>query len=160
MAGRGKRPRIAQSYAAMGCDEGVQTFNENNTAKKGQLSRGAAADNNEEIKREDYIPLKIENSANLFFCRKVKECKHQCLGVKGESTCLPCLEPACIPANSRDTPKTEMCCICYTCELSEEPSVKLGCGHIFHANCVRNLLQHRWSTLRITFAFMDCPQCK
>ena len=46
MAGRGKRPRIAQAYAAMGCDEGVATFNENNTAKKGQLSRGS--NNNEE----------------------------------------------------------------------------------------------------------------
>ena len=54
----------------------------------------------------------------------------------------------------------ELCTICYTCELQEEPSVRLTCGHIFHANCVVELLKHKWSTLRITFAFMSCPSCK
>ena len=38
--------------------------------------------------------------------------------------------------------------------------MKLGCGHIFHAGCVRELLRHRWSTKRITFNFMRCPTCK
>ena len=40
------------------------------------------------------------------------------------------------------------------------PSVKLECGHIFHAECLRTLLRHRWNTVRISFAFMDCPCCK
>ena len=54
----------------------------------------------------------------------------------------------------------KLCAICYTCELKEEPCVKLGCGHIYHANCVIELLKHKWPTLRITFDFMSCPQCK
>ena len=54
----------------------------------------------------------------------------------------------------------ELCAICYTSELREEPCVKLNCGHIFHENCVLQLLQHRWNTLKISFAFMACPTCK
>ena len=54
----------------------------------------------------------------------------------------------------------ELCNICYTCELREEPCVQLSCGHIFHANCVLELLKHKWTTLRITFNFMLCPMCK
>ena len=54
----------------------------------------------------------------------------------------------------------ELCSICYTSELREEPCVTLGCGHIFHTECIRNLLKHRWTTTRITFAFLDCPACK
>ena len=36
----------------------------------------------------------------------------------------------------------------------------MGCGHVFHANCVIELLKHKWTSLRITFAFMSCPSCK
>ena len=48
----------------------------------------------------------------------------------------------------------ELCMICYTSELSAEPCVTLSCGHIFHTNCVNQLLQHKWSTIRISFAFL------
>ena len=54
----------------------------------------------------------------------------------------------------------ELCAICYTSELREEPCVRLGCGHVFHSNCVLQLLQHKWNTLKISFAFMACPTCK
>ena len=54
----------------------------------------------------------------------------------------------------------DLCAICYTSELREEPCVKLGCGHTFHSNCVLQLLQHKWNTLKISFAFMACPSCK
>ena len=78
-----------------------------------------------------------------------------------EGQCLPCLEPECLAAEESKLPTSdELCTICYTSELREEPSVQLSCGHIFHANCVKQLLQHKWSTLRITFAFMSCPSCK
>ena len=56
--------------------------------------------------------------------------------------------------------KEDLCAICYTCEMHEEPSVKLKCGHVFHANCVLELLKHKWATLKITFGFMSCPSCK
>ena len=54
----------------------------------------------------------------------------------------------------------ELCTICYTSELSSEPCTKLSCGHTFHTDCVVQLLTHRWTTLRISFAFMSCPSCK
>ena len=34
------------------------------------------------------------------------------------------------------------------------------CGHVFHADCVLKMLQTRWSTAKISFAFMQCPTCK
>ena len=64
------------------------------------------------------------------------------------------------PEHSHDDGMDELCAICYTSELREEPCVKLSCGHIFHENCVLQLLQHRWNTLKISFAFMACPTCK
>ena len=90
----------------------------------------------------------------------MKCCGHKCKGTRGETACLPCLEPECREAESRLPDKEEMCTICYTSSLEDEPSVQLDCGHIFHANCVRRLLQHKWNTLKISFSFMDCPKCK
>ena len=72
-AGLGKKARVAQSYLAMEHDEGIQTFLEHNPQKKGAA---AAADQQEEVKRVEYVPLKIENNAQIYFCRKVKSCKH------------------------------------------------------------------------------------
>ena len=57
-------------------------------------------------------------------------------------------------------PGEELCAICYTSELASETSVTLSCGHEFHLECVKQLLSHKWSTLRISFAFMQCPSCK
>ena len=53
-----------------------------------------------------------------------------------------------------------MCNICFTSKLGSDLAVKLDCGHIFHAQCVRDLLHHKWSTLRISFEFLSCPTCK
>jgi len=72
---------------------------------------------------------------------------------------LPCLEPECVSGTNLPFSE-ELCNICYTCELREEPCVQLKCGHIFHANCIIELLKHKWTSLRITFAFMSCPSCK
>ena len=54
----------------------------------------------------------------------------------------------------------DFCTICFTSELNSEPTVELTCGHTFHANCVKQLFEHKWSTLRISFDFMACPVCK
>jgi len=50
--------------------------------------------------------------------------------------------------------------ICFTSELGDEPCVRMTCGHVFHANCVLMMLKHKWTTLRITFGYLDCPSCK
>ena len=98
-------------------------------------------------------------AGGLPYCKIEKDCGHKCGGVKDEGECLPCLEPECIQGTNLPQ-KDELCGICYTCELHEEPGVQLSCGHIFHANCVVELLKHKWASLRITFSFMSCPQCK
>ena len=53
----------------------------------------------------------------------------------------------------------ELCKICFTSDLGEEPCSQLSCGHIFHTNCLVNLLKSRWTTLKISFGFMKCPCC-
>ena len=52
-----------------------------------------------------------------------------------------------------------MCKICFTSDLGEEPCSQLSCGHIFHTNCLVNLLKSKWTTLKISFGFMKCPCC-
>ena len=115
------------------------------------------------------LPAIQEESCNLFeVSNHQHECGHRCNGVEGESIHLPCLEQECIEASVRagsaqvpiSCASGELCGICYTSELGEEACVRLSCGHVFHANCVLMLLQHQYSTLRITFGYLDCPQCK
>lgn len=118
----------------------------------------------EEIKEEEVVDTELERllAGGLRFCNLPKECGHKCMGVRDEQKCLPCLEPQCQTASASANLACgdDLCNICYTCELSEEPSIQLRCGHIFHANCVNELLRHKWSSLRISFAFMSCPSCK
>mmetsp|Transcript_23783 Transcript_23783/g.29612 ORF Transcript_23783/g.29612 Transcript_23783/m.29612 type:complete len:133 (-) Transcript_23783:1087-1485(-) len=84
-----------------------------------------------------------------------------CYGVEGERHCPPCLDPACADKHYKGGVNAdELCGICYTTELGTEACSKLGCGHVFHTGCIVQLLKHRWSSLRITFAFMSCPSCK
>ena len=92
-------------------------------------------------------------------CKKVHgDCGHKCGGVAYETSCLPCLQQGC---NSGQQNLDDLCNICYTEELGEEPCIQLPvCNHLFHAQCIKNLLKHRWSTLRITFDFLSCPICK
>ena len=99
----------------------------------------------------------------IAFCEKThKDCGHACKGVTKESKCLPCLDADCAQkAGLFDgVNQDELCTICYTTELGAEACSKLSCGHIFHTNCIVNLLKHKWSTLRISFSFMSCPSCK
>lgn len=37
---------------------------------------------------------------------------------------------------------------------------QLDCGHVFHLQCTRRVLESRWLGPRITFGFMSCPICK
>ena len=66
-------------------------------------------------------------------------------------------KPPCVLQGAAES---ELGGICFTSELGEEPCVRMACGHVFHANCVLTMLKHRWTTLRITFGYLDCPSCK
>ena len=97
------------------------------------------------------------------FCEKTHEkCGHACKGVSKERQCLPCLNADCAEqaGHFEGTNEDELCTICYTSELGAEACSQLSCGHVFHTNCVIQLLKHRWTSLRISFAFMQCPSCK
>ena len=36
----------------------------------------------------------------------------------------------------------------------------MECGHVFHASCVKDLIERKWPGPAITFSFADCPCCK
>ena len=108
-------------------------------------------------------PENCEAETDQNFCgKRHKKCGHACKGVNQERKCMPCLHRDCAQAagHFEGVTEDELCTICYTQELGDEPCTKLSCGHVFHTNCLVQLLKHRWSTLRITFAFMSCPSCK
>ena len=97
------------------------------------------------------------------------DCGHICNGVQGESQNLPCLVQDCIQfqidiceasEQMLNCAEGELCGICFTSELSEEPCVRISCGHVFHAECLYMMLTHRWTTKKITFGYLDCPSCK
>ena len=106
--------------------------------------------------------VQVEEEQTLAFCDKTHECGHACKGVSRERHCLPCLNAGCAEAagHFEGVNEDELCTICFTQELGAEPCSKLSCGHVFHTNCIVQLLKHKWATLRITFAFMTCPSCK
>jgi hypothetical protein len=119
----------------------------------------------EEEKKAEEEEIKIntgEPEAAFAFCSKTLECGHACKGVQNEKKCLPCLNADCAQAAGyfEGVNEDELCTICYTCELGAEACTRLTCGHVFHTNCIVQLLQHKWTTLRITFGFMACPDCK
>ena len=124
---------------------------------------GSSCNQQEEFKQDEgpqkvgHIPIGASTGTEvpeIKRCNKVHACGHACNGVEEEHECLPCQDPACGGQGN------EICAICYTSDLSEESCVQLGCGHVFHANCILSQLKHRWSTLKISFGFMACPQCK
>ena len=102
-----------------------------------------------------------EEEPAFHFCKKTHKCGHACRGVLGERKCLPCLNTACAEKSGlfEGINEDELCGICYTTELGSEACTKLSCGHVFHTNCLVQLLQHKWPTLRVTFGFMACPSC-
>lgn len=69
-------------------------------------------------------------------------CNHPCRGTVKEDRCMVCLEPECIesmPENKRPkNKKDDYCPICYSASITQEPSVSLNCGHIFHASCIKD----------------------
>ncbi len=91
-------------------------------------------------------------------CEKVLPCGHFCGGIRGESSCMPCLHGCSGASLKQDA--DDMCMICFTEALSPIPSVLLSCGHIFHYSCCATVLEKRWIGPRITFGFRNCPICK
>jgi E3 ubiquitin-protein ligase MYCBP2 len=86
-------------------------------------------------------------------CGHVHPCGHLCCGVAGELEHLECL----VCSDRAD----DLCSICYTEGLSRAPSLKLSnCTHVYHAHCLKGMLEAGYGGPRITFGFCTCPLCK
>ena len=102
-------------------------------------------------------------------CTKTHACGHKCKGFRGETRCLPCLNKECITTHNEQFPDFHMyddyseddyCGICMVSGLGDEPSIILGCKHIFHVECIRKRIFGKWPSPRITWEFLNCSACK
>jgi hypothetical protein len=96
-------------------------------------------------------------------CSNTLDCTHGCRGYKGEEVCLPCLNEQCVRENPEKTlglNEFDFCQICWVSGLGDRPSIKLGCDHIFHVECLLEKIKNKWSGPWITFSYLDCPSCK
>ncbi|KAH7646731.1 e3 ubiquitin-protein ligase-like protein [Dermatophagoides farinae] len=108
---------------------------------------------------DDEIICKNEDCQRhvLQACTRTLNCGHFCCGIRDESPCLPCLN-GCTSDLKQDG--DDMCMICFSESLFSAPCIQLVCYHIFHYDCVKTVLEKRWSGGRITFTFSLCPICK
>ena len=119
----------------------------------------------QDVCRRDECVEHMRNS-----CNKTHECGHKCKGYHKERQCLPCLEPDCIETYNQICHPSkklydgftadDLCGLCYISGLGDQPSIMLGCRHIFHVGCIIKRIKIRWTTPWIQFSFMDCPTCK
>ena len=52
-----------------------------------------------------------------------------------------------------------MCGICRENQLGIKPCLRLGCNHVFHAECISKQMRER-TTKRISEEHLQCPTCK
>ena len=110
--------------------------------------------------------LEVPQNERWNYCNKVKECGHECDGVRGEPVCMPCLHVDCGAETAAEALLREIsvtnddeCGICFA-GLSVAPCLQVCKNHVFHASCVRLLIESRWTTMSISFAYLGCPTCK
>ena len=51
------------------------------------------------------------------------------------------------------------CGICFAA-LSVAPCLRVCKSHVFHASCIRALIESRWTTMSVNFSHLNCPTCK
>lgn len=103
-------------------------------------------------------------------CNKLLACGHACPGHDGEISCLPCMQADCNGPKEEEMMKTgdkgmgqsgeDYCNICFVESLASAPCIKIGCGHVFHYECLKKKVQSKWHTPRIYFTFCKCPLCQ
>ena len=82
--------------------------------------------------------------------RKLK-CNHVQFTVEGENTefCLEC------EGKDKDT-----CPICLVEFVSDQPCLRLSCGHFFHVSCVLNQIKTNGRGVHIALTSLNCCMCK
>lgn len=94
-------------------------------------------------------------------CMKVLPCGHPCFGIVSDGIThdfLPCLHPECVATGEQEM--DDYCNICYVESLRKKPCIRLDCGHVFHAECLREKINMANTSARIIFTHLECPLCK
>lgn len=89
-------------------------------------------------------------------CGEVLSCGHRCSGYRGEKEHVGCTVRDC---PQRVDMRAEMCTFCNE-DISKAPAVRLGCQDWFHYRCLEKHLRNGPCTDRLTFFFLNCPNCK
>lgn len=92
-------------------------------------------------------------------CTKTLACGHACCGVRGERECLPCIHEDCWEESGAGVDGSDFCGICWSEAHTAAPCLKLDCSHVYHAHCLMDQLDKKWSGVKIWFKFLDCAQC-
>lgn len=106
------------------------------------------------------VPTDICSSSECYanrleVCSKILSCTHPCNGILNEKQCTGCLHNECSGIDG-----TQYCSICYTDALHSAPCIQLQCKHVYHYKCVLSKIQKQWTGARITFGFLNCPECR
>lgn len=90
-------------------------------------------------------------------CKQIMACKHRCSGVKNHVV----NDHFCTKEYCNEIAIKNVNCGFCTETLYSSPSVySTACKHGFHYGCLKNCLQKKHHTQRITFGYMNCPDCR
>ena len=77
--------------------------------------------------------------------------------------CTPCFDRACPPtvAPDMEIPSATECCFICSEPLSAAPILQLACGHIWHAECLKEIVDEgrAQNEKKLSFDYMKCPLC-
>ncbi|MES1919529.1 hypothetical protein MHBO_001344 [Bonamia ostreae] len=122
--------------------------------------------------KSELVPAQIDGICAKKECRERDEisckeqlpCGHRCLGTENhaEKKGPGCLVEDCASHIEKKlkVKSEDFCQICWVESLGAAPVVLLGCGHVFHSECVKTKLDKKWPSARITFGYLNCPLCK
>ena len=116
--------------------------------------------NNTKDKNEICQNKKCREILNIA-CEKVLSCGHDCLGVRNEINCPPCLKPKCKEYNNLFNQNIDTSCqICFE-KLITSPIVFLSCNHYIHYFCIIKKLKEGENLYgkKLDFNFIKCPVC-
>jgi hypothetical protein len=60
-----------------------------------------------------------------------------------------------------EIPSKKDCCFICTAPMSTAPILQLGCGHIWHADCLKEIVEEgrQQNQKKLGFDYMKCPLC-
>ena len=87
-------------------------------------------------------------------CEKILQCGHRCGGIK-EDDIHRCTYQGC-----DGTAKNDRCLYCLENLLKGPCVYSAACEHSYHETCLKNCLGKKFSTKRMNFNYLKCPNCR